>query len=89
MLLFRQSVDNRKELQMTKQAFETTGVMKTHSNVHLDEPLPIETSTAVRVIVVMGESSKVQRKRVKATVLRPLPVLEGLVPAGWKNAIYA
>ena len=74
---------------MTKQVFETTGVMETHSNVHLDEPLPIETSTAVRVIVLMGESSKVERKRVKTAVLKPLPVLEGIVPAGWKDAVYA
>ena len=74
---------------MTKQAFETTGVMETRSNLHLDEPLPIETSTAVRVIVLMGESSKVERRRVKTAVLQPLPILEGIVPAGWKDAIYA
>jgi len=74
---------------MTNRAFETTRVMETHRDVHLDQPLPIETSTAVRVIVLMGKTENEQRKRVKATSLQPLPILEGVVPAGWKDAIYA
>ena len=74
---------------MTNRAFETTGVMETHRDVHLDQPLPIETSTAVRVIVLMRETKNEQRKGAKAVSLRPLPVLEGVVPAGWKDAIYA
>lgn len=74
---------------MTNRAFETTGVMETHWDVHLDQPLPIETSTAVRVIVLMSETKNKQRKRGKAASLQPLPVLDGAVPDWRKDAIYA
>lgn len=74
---------------MTKQAFETTGVMETRRDVHLDQPLPIATSTTVRVIVLMGETKNEVRKRVRIASLKPLPLLKGVVPAGWKDAIYA
>jgi hypothetical protein len=71
---------------MTIQAIETRGVVEIDGRVRLDEPLPVNDDTVVRVIVLLSGEAGIKRAGPK---LSPLPELEGYVPAGWKDAIYA
>ena len=71
---------------MTIQVVESKGVVETDGRVRLEEPLSVKGHTVVRVIIFMQDTAETQRG---GPQLSQLPELEGYVPAGWKDAVYA